>query len=133
MPLKKCCVQKNVGPKIFWSEKILDPKKVPSENVFVQQKFGTKKILGHKRFWAPEKFQSEKNCCPLILIGIKWVRIFPEMDWYHYQGACLAPTCIVQHQTLRKTPSRLSVTSEPSDFPLKNSWAQNTEFCLMIS
>ena len=27
----------------------------------------------------------------------KWVRISPEIDWYHYQGASLAPMCIVWH------------------------------------
>ena len=27
----------------------------------------------------------------------KWVRISPEIDWYHYQGASTAPTCIVCH------------------------------------
>ena len=35
-----------------------------------------------------------------------------EIDWYHYQGASPAPSCIVRHQTMPKT--RLSVTSEPS-------------------
>ena len=44
----------------------------------------------------------------------KWVRISPEIDWYHYQGASPAPTCIVRHQTMTKTPTRWSVTSEPS-------------------
>ena len=34
----------------------------------------------------------------------RWVRILPEIDWYHYQSASLAPTCLVQHQTLIKTP-----------------------------
>ena len=33
----------------------------------------------------------------------KWVRISPEIDWYHYQGASLEPTCIVRHQTITKT------------------------------
>ena len=37
----------------------------------------------------------------------RWVRILPEIDWYHYQGASPAPTCIV--------PYELSVTSEPSE------------------
>ena len=44
----------------------------------------------------------------------KWVRISPEIDWYHYQFASPAPTCIVRHQTMTKTPTRWSVTSEPS-------------------
>ena len=44
----------------------------------------------------------------------KWVRISPEIDWNHYQGASPAPKCIVRYQTLIKTPMRLSVTSEPS-------------------
>ena len=34
----------------------------------------------------------------------KWVRISLRIDWYHYQGACPAPLCIVQHETLIKTP-----------------------------
>ena len=36
----------------------------------------------------------------------KWVRISPEIDWYHYQGASPAPTCIVKHLTMTKTPMR---------------------------
>ena len=47
----------------------------------------------------------------------KWVRISPEIDWYHYQGASPAPTCIVWHQTMTKTATRWSVTSEPSVLP----------------
>ena len=35
-----------------------------------------------------------------------WVRISPEIDWCHYQGASPAPTCIVRHQTMTKTPTR---------------------------
>ena len=35
----------------------------------------------------------------------KWVRISPEIDWYHYQGASPAPSCIVRHKTLIKTPT----------------------------
>ena len=38
----------------------------------------------------------------------KWVRISPEIDWYHYQGASLAPTCILRHQSLISTPTRRS-------------------------
>ena len=45
---------------------------------------------------------------------LKWVRISPEIDWCHYQGASPAPTCIVRHQTMTRTPTRWSVTSEPS-------------------
>ena len=30
----------------------------------------------------------------------KWVRISPEIDLYHYQGASPAHMCIVWHQTL---------------------------------
>ena len=37
------------------------------------------------------------------MLFFKWVRISPEIEWYHYQGACPAPTCKVQHQTLIKT------------------------------
>ena len=37
---------------------------------------------------------------------LKWVRILPEIDWYHYQGASSAPTCIVWDQTMTKTPMR---------------------------
>ena len=44
----------------------------------------------------------------------KWVRTSQEIDRYHYQGASLAPMCIVWHQTMTKTPTRWSVTSEPS-------------------
>ena len=44
----------------------------------------------------------------------KWVRISPEIDWYHYQGANPAPTCKVRHQIMTNTPTRWSVTSEPS-------------------
>ena len=29
----------------------------------------------------------------------KWVRIFPEIDWYHNQGTSPAPLCIVWHQS----------------------------------
>ena len=36
----------------------------------------------------------------------KWVRILPEIDWYPYQGASPAPSCIVRHKTLIKTPTR---------------------------
>ena len=35
---------------------------------------------------------------------VKWVRISPEIDWYHYQGASIAPTGIVWHQIMTKTP-----------------------------
>ena len=35
----------------------------------------------------------------------KWVRISPEIDLYHYQGASPAHMCIVWHQTLIKTPT----------------------------
>ena len=35
----------------------------------------------------------------------KWVRISPEIDWYHYKGTIPAPTCIVRHQTLIKSPT----------------------------
>ena len=55
-------------------------------------------------FWARKMF-----------FFFKWVRISPEIDWYHYQGASPAPTCIVRHQTMTKTPTRWSVTSEPCD------------------
>ena len=37
----------------------------------------------------------------------KWVRISPEIDWYHYQGASPA-------LNNDKDPYELSVTSEPS-------------------
>ena len=43
----------------------------------------------------------------------KQVRISPEIDWYHYQGASAAPTRIVRHQT-NDTPFLRSVTSEPT-------------------
>ena len=43
----------------------------------------------------------------------KWVRILPEIDWYHYQSAA-APTCIIRHQTMTKTPTRGSIPSEPN-------------------
>ena len=54
-------------------------------------------------FWARKMF-----------FFFKWVRISPEIDWYHYQGASPALTFIVRHQTLTKTLTRWSVTSEPS-------------------
>ena len=47
------------------------------------------------------QFLSKKN-----VLFFKWVRILPEID-YHYQGASPAPTCIVWHQTLTKTPTTL--------------------------
>ena len=28
----------------------------------------------------------------------KWVRIFPEIYWYHYQGASPAPSRIIRHK-----------------------------------
>ena len=56
----------------------------------------------------PPPFELEK--CPFC----KWVRISPEIEWYHYQGGSPALTCIVRHQKMTKTPTRLSVTSEPS-------------------
>ena len=62
-----------------------------------------KKCSNSVNFWARKMF-----------FFFKWVRISPEIDWYHYQGANPAPTCIVWHQTMTKTPMRLSVTSEPS-------------------
>ena len=37
-----------------------------------------------------------------MLFFFKWVRISPEIDWYHYQGASPAPTCVVRHQTMTK-------------------------------
>ena len=42
----------------------------------------------------------------------KWVRISPEIDWYHYQGASPAPTCPASNND--KDPYELSVKSEPS-------------------
>ena len=45
-------------------------------------------------FWARKMF-----------FFFKWVRISPEIDWYHYQGASPAPTCIVRHQTMIKPPT----------------------------
>ena len=33
-------------------------------------------------------------------IFFKWVRILPEIDWYHYQCASPAPMCILWHQKL---------------------------------
>ena len=45
-------------------------------------------------FWARKMF-----------FFFKWVRISPEIDWYHYQGASPAPTCIVRHQTMIKAPT----------------------------
>ena len=32
----------------------------------------------------------------------KWVRILPEIDWCHYQGANPAPTRIVRHRTMTR-------------------------------
>ena len=52
-------------------------------------------------------FELEK--CSLFLNGSEF-----RHDWYHYQGASPAPTCIVRHQAMTKTPTRWSVTSEPS-------------------
>ena len=45
-------------------------------------------------------------------------RISPEINWYYYQGANPAPRCIVLHQTITKTPTRWSITSESSVPPL---------------
>ena len=45
-------------------------------------------------FWARKMF-----------FFFKWVRISPEIDWYHYQGASPAPMCIVRHQKLIKVPT----------------------------
>ena len=44
----------------------------------------------------------------------KRVKILQEIDWYHYQGASPALTCIIWHQTITNTPTRGSVTSEPN-------------------
>ena len=44
----------------------------------------------------------------------KRIRISLEIDWCYYQCACPAPSCIVRHQTMTKTPMRLSVTKESS-------------------
>ena len=53
----------------------------------------------------------------------KWVRILPEIDWNHHQGASPAPTCIVRHQTMIKPP-----TSEVShQSPVGGGVGQNTE------
>ena len=56
-------------------------------------------------FWARKMF-----------LFFKWVRISPEIDWYHYQGASPATTCIVHSPALNigKDPYGLSVTSKPS-------------------
>ena len=43
----------------------------------------------------------------------KQVRISPEIDWYHYQGANVAPTGVVRHRIKTDLLSR-SVTSEPN-------------------
>jgi len=32
-----------------------------------------------------------------IFLFFKWVRISPDIDWYHHQGASPALTCIVWH------------------------------------
>ena len=62
-----------------------------------------KKCSNSVKFWARK-----------MLFSFKWVRISPEIDWRHYEGASPAPTCIVRHQTMTKTPSRWSVAPEPS-------------------
>ena len=36
----------------------------------------------------------------------KWVRIVPNIYWYHYQGAIPAPMEIVRHETKLTTPTR---------------------------
>ena len=41
-------------------------------------------------------------------------KVLPFLNGSEFQGASPAPMCIVQHQTLTKTPTRWSVTSEPS-------------------
>ena len=43
----------------------------------------------------------------------KWVRISPEIDWYHYQSANAAPKGTVRHRIKTDQFSR-SVTSEPT-------------------
>ena len=50
-----------------------------------------------------------------LRLFFKQVRISPEIDWYHYQSANAAPTCIVRHLIKTDQFSR-SVTSEPTDF-----------------
>ena len=49
---------------------------------------------------------------------LKFVRISPEIDWYHYQSVNAAPTAIVQHQ-IKTHPFWQSVTSEPTVPPIK--------------
>ena len=53
-----------------------------------------KKCSNSVNFWARKMF-----------FFFKWVRISPEIDWYHYQCASPAPTCIVRHQTMIKAPT----------------------------
>ena len=58
-----------------------------------------------------------------------------EIDWYHYQGANPAPTCIVWHQTITKTPIRWNVTSEPSGgggYPQKSQNFSNSLFFRVV-
>ena len=43
----------------------------------------------------------------------QWVRISPEINWYHYQNASLAITCIVRHQKLIKVKCHIRAWSAP--------------------
>ena len=44
----------------------------------------------------------------------KWVRISPETDWYHYQGAKSGTYVNSPTSKIDKDPYELSITSEPS-------------------
>ena len=57
------------------------------------------KILGQWLLRIPQFF----------LLVFKWVRISPEIHWFHYQGASLAPKWIFRHQTLIKTPMSVPI------------------------
>ena len=73
---------------------MFDSKNIPDSQWPVSNIFGLYlRDLLLKIFWARKMF-----------FFFKWVRILPEIDWYHYQGASPSPLCIVRHKILIKTP-----------------------------
>ena len=95
-----CWIYKNItdGPWPFWKIRIWYLRDFLWKTWEIYRK-----CSNSANFWARKMF-----------FFLKWVRISPEIDWYHYQCASPAPTCIVRHRILIKTPTRWSVTSEPS-------------------
>ena len=73
----------------------------PSTSALWVNSWGQKVVIFFGNSLTRAVFEVEK-----CFFFFKWVRISPEIDWYHYQGASPAPTCIVRHQTMTKTSTR---------------------------